>query len=1108
MPLSAQVIGDHPLVSDCRDVLLDKGYSLDDTGADWVFVIGAAKGDLPSAAKGVIAFRQGLAPAQDDPNAACWALIDGASQHGCTWVQLDSNGAAEAVLLQDRFDITPEDTALTLTARAHEAGKDSFARLLMQLETGTVVASPILQGSDEGRTTHARPAAAGLLDFAHPAEDLARTVRGLDMGGFGRPLGWAKLLTAEGVLLVGAAQATEDTGAPGTVLAADANTLTVACGDGAIRLSDLHGALPAVGTVLPEITTELAAQALAAATTAAAHQAQMIDRMGAFEPASLPDTRGDAAGWHQLPLTIGPSPDLALIAGWAATCAQTEPSDIALLTPALKSAAEIGVLAGWTPVRVSKANPDLAQELTFAEQSLGFAIDLIASVPGLEAPDTPQIGLSLGAGPVPGCILTLELSDAPVLHVDADRMDLAFAEVLAARLNHACAIGSNDLPQGEIAKVLNHWNATDEDYDRDLTMHRAFEAQVAKTPDDVALIFEDTALTYAELNARANQVAHVLRDMGVGPDKIIGLCTKRSVDLLVGALGILKAGGAYLPMDPAYPADRLAHFAKDSQAPVIISQSVLAETLPDHEGETLFIDTDPRIPAAPSGNLPDTSEPHHLAYLIYTSGSTGLPKGVMIEHRNVINFYLGMDDRVAHTPPGTWIAVTSLSFDISVLELFYTTARGFRVVLTSDETRALISRGPFPGDVPVAGPDGIVPTPDLEADDFSIAAQIFRHGVTHLQCTPSMARMIALNDEARLALTRVKHIMLGGEPMPGALVEEYEKITSASMENMYGPTETTIWSSTQTGSSSEKVVNIGLPIANQQLYVLDDAQQPVGLGIPGELWIGGDGVTRGYWQREELTAERFVPNPFHPGRMYRTGDLVRRRMDGRIDFIGRVDFQVKLRGYRIELGEIESEIEKNEGVTQAVVVAREDTPGDMRLVGYYTTDRPVDHATLRNAIGANLPSFMIPNHFIELDEFPLTPNKKVNRGALPAPASTEKAELPVVDLSQARTGAEAVAAVWGQTLGSADEDFFAAGGDWEKALRICRTLQTELNLPRLSLVDLFSTPMQSAFACRVQTLLDARHPAPGHQANRTTVLAANRDDTIRRRRAMRQALAG
>jgi hypothetical protein len=405
--------------------------------------------------------------------------------------------------------------------------------------------------------------------------------------------------------------------------------------------------------------------------------------------------------------------------------------------------------------------------------------------------------------------------------------------------------------------------------------------------------------------------------------------------------------------------------------------------------------------------------------------------------------------------------------------------------------------------------------PELAEDDFSIAAQIVRHDVTHMQCTPSMARMIAMNDEARFALRGVKHLFLGGEPLPGALVQEFAGITQATLTNMYGPTETTIWSSVEHADGTDSTVNIGLPLANQQMFVLDEDRQPVGIGQEGELWIGGEGVTRGYWNRPELTAERFVDNPFGPGRMYRTGDLVRRRADGRLDFVGRADHQVKLRGFRIELGEIESVLEAQPGVTQAVVMAREDTPGDVRLVGYYSGVAQ-DEAKLKSAMSAHLPGFMVPGQFLRLETFPLTPNKKVDRKALPAPVAVVAAKpapqrpTPVAQVARGDTSAieDRIALIWSRVLGVANptarDSFFDLGGHSLLAVQAHRAIRDELAAPRLSITDVFRFPVLADLAARVAALTEDAPKAPvAATAAPVNARADSRADAMARRRAMR-----
>jgi natural product biosynthesis luciferase-like monooxygenase protein len=396
----------------------------------------------------------------------------------------------------------------------------------------------------------------------------------------------------------------------------------------------------------------------------------------------------------------------------------------------------------------------------------------------------------------------------------------------------------------------------------------------------------------------------------------------------------------------------------------------------------------------------------------------------------------------------------------------------------------------------------------VEEGDYSIAAQIIRHGMTHLQCTPSMARMIAMNDEARSVLSGVNTLMIGGEALPGALVSDLRRATSARILNMYGPTETTIWSSVNEVGEAEPIANIGTPLANQQMYVLDEAMNPVPPGTAGELWIGGDGVTRGYFQRPDLTEERFKADPFVTAdracpwgaRMYRTGDLVRLREDGRLDFLGRADFQVKLRGYRIELGEIEAVLEAQPGVTQAVVLAREDSPGDLRLVAYIVG--AAQEAGLRAELAAVLPEHMMPAHFVTLDAFPLTPNRKVDRKALPAPsAAAPVAEVFVVPQSDIEAQ---LAAIWGRILGvpkvGAKDNFFALGGHSLLAVQAHREIREALGAAKLSITDIFRFPVLSALA---KHLDDRPTPAPAVAAAPVNDRAEARSDAMARRMAMR-----
>ncbi|WP_137702264.1 MupA/Atu3671 family FMN-dependent luciferase-like monooxygenase [Marimonas lutisalis] len=1449
---------------------------LADRPHDWLLSI-ANLDMLPDAVlalpkRGAVNFHDGPLPAYAGLNAPVWAQMNGERKHGITWHMIEAKADTGGIIEQVMFDITEADTALTLNTKCYEAAIGSFGAVLEKLSRAEV---PVT-GQDLGQRSYfgrlKRPEAAARIDFAKPADEILRMVRALDHGPYWNPLSAPKIEAGGQVLLVSGARIPREPApqaVPGTVLDVDDSAIRVATATVPVVLQGVTAicggdvvlpALVAEGDVLASPDEETRARLDKAMAQAARGDELWRARLRALAPAEIAGGGAQGAA-GQVPLATGLQGDavLTLAAGLAAALAEHGVADLAYAAPGAEPAP--GYASRWVPLRAG-------DELEKAREFPCFALDLQARDRDIGLIQMPQIGLADNGGLIDGTALTIT---PEAIHYDGRRASEALALLWAKRLEHLAGIDGAAhmapadlpvLPEAERELVLNGWNATETAYDPALCIHQAFEAQVARTPAATALVFEGESLSYAELNARANRVAHVLRDMGVTPGTLVGLATERSAHLLVGALGILKAGGAYVPLDPNYPADRIKLYVEDSGAPVIVTTQAIAGQLPEGRAARLVLDADPRLAKAPEDNVASGVRGEDLAYLIYTSGSTGKPKGVMVEHRNVSNFFTGMDGRIPHEDGSVWLAVTSLSFDISVLELFWTLARGFKLVLSGDENRTLVSQGriamtgkgmefglfywgnddgpgkqkyrmllegakfadangfsavwtperhfaafggPYPNPAVTGAavaavtqnisvrsgscvaplhhplriaedwavidnltegraglgiasgwqPDDFVLRPenappnnktamfdtieklralwrgetvefpngsgkdcavltqprpvskelpiwltiagnpqtwkeageiganvlthllgqsidevgekigiyhqalrdnghdpedfnvtlmlhtyvdetrekardiargpmkdylgaaavlikqyawtfpafkrpkgvdnpfeldldtlteeDLEGilefaflryfedsglfgtvedcldrveqlkrigvteigclidygiepdlvleslprlaevhrranlaegmaeDDFSIAAQIVRHGVSHLQCTPSLARMIAMNEESRMALGRVKHLMIGGEALPGNLVEDFSRVTDARIENMYGPTETTIWSTTETAGPGEGVVNIGTPIANTQVYVLDADMQPVPVGVPGELFIGGAGVTRGYWQRAALTAERFVENPYHGGRMYRTGDLVRWRADGKLDFLGRADHQVKLRGYRIELGEIETRLHEQPGIRQAVVMAREDTPGDVRLVAYLLSDRAPDEAALKATLGRDLPDFMVPSHFVRLEDFPLTPNKKVDRKALPAPMQVAPTRAAAAPVGQTGDSIEAqIAAVWAHVLGvdgiGARDSFFDLGGHSLLAVQAHREIRERCAVPRLAITDIFRFPTLEGLAARVRELAGAggaeTRPAaaPGPDA---AAAQAPRDDTMSRRREMR-----
>lgn len=1484
-----------------RDLTVHEDITALTAGFDWLLsianlsIIPQAVLDLPT--KGAINFHDGPLPRYAGLNTPVWALINREARHGVTWHLIDGGVDEGDILAQAEVEITAEDTAFSLNSKCYAAAMDSFGAVVDQLESDTLNRLPqdLAQRSYFGLAD--LPVAAGRLDFRRSRDDLIALVRALNFGDYANPVTCAKIAVGDTVLTVGTADPSPlpVSDLPGTVIAVERDTLVVATGDGALCLGLIQRTdgtaapltdLVQAAMVLPSPEAEEIARLSAAMEPTRRAETHWRKALQGLRPVAIPLThRGGSDDWHRLRLSLPDDidADSALISGliWALSSSGEDIADLALTHSAIAQASGMapGYLSDWVPVRISagetlsQLRDRLQSDIARAAKSGGFACDLLARDPAITNVKQPDIGIALaGAPPIPGTCATLAIEgDRVALHVNRARLGEEETELLAKRLettvasvitaDHEAKVATIEtLPSSELRQVLHKPNATACAFDDTGTLHHAFEAQVTQTPDAPALVFETTTLSYAELNARANAVAQQLLDAGVKSGDHVGLFLRRSPDLVISALAVLKAGAAYVPLDPAYPADRLAHYLSDSQASAVLTQPDLKSGLPETTASVL-IPTDKRQVQ----NVDGGAGPDDLAYLIYTSGSTGTPKGVMLEHRNVMNFFTGMDDRIPHAPGDTWLAVTSLNFDISVLELFWTLARGFKVVLIGDENRAVVSNGPLKvsdrhidfnlmywGNDDGAGPkkyelllegakfadqngfnavwtperhfhafggpypnpsvtgaavaavtnnisvragscvaplhhpariaeewavidnltngraalgiasgwqpddfilrpentppankpamfetietlrklwrgeaidfpradgslhavitqprpvsrelpvwvttagnpdtwreagqiganvlthllgqsieevadkiriyhaalreaghdpadfsvtlmlhtylantretamqiarepmkdylrsaaglikqyawafpafkkpegvntplemdlgvlsgdeleaildfaferyfnesglfgtvedalarveqlkrigvdeiaclidygiapqqvlDGLTPLAEvlehanapsaLSDDDHSLAALILRHEVTHLQCTPSMARIIAMNDEARMALHSVKHLLLGGEALPGELVEDLRECTSARIENMYGPTETTIWSTTETvPAGAQGIVNVGSPIANTGTYVLDAQGQPCPVGVPGELFIGGEGVARGYWQRPDLTADRFVPDPFavqvglSSTRMYRTGDLVRWRMDGRLDYIGRTDHQVKIRGQRIELGEIETALAATPGITAAVVVAKTVGP-DTRLIGYVTTETFVDTAAALARMSGILPEAMVPSQIVTLPEFPLTPNKKIDRKALPDPKPAAPPSQPAQTAATNGSAAERIAQIWSQILGVTDiretDNFFSLGGHSLLAVQAHRDIRNQLNKPDLSITDIFRFPVLGDLARHILASGDtppaaetAPDLAPDQDQNQ------DRSATMSKRRAMR-----
>ncbi len=1430
--------------------------------------------------KGAINFHDGPLPAYAGLNTPAWALVNREDTYGITWHQITPGVDEGDILKQAMFDIAPDETSLSINTKCFAAALDTFPVLVDELVSGTTqpVTQDLSKRSYFGKFQ--RPDSDGLLQWDKSAAELEALIRALDFGDYPNLLVTPKVRIKGQVFSVQSAIAREVQAdvAEGQIIEMEEGQIDVATADGVLSLTkfkDLTGKSISPGELRNILGLSVGnrfdgfdASFLAQLSPISEHLARSDEywskHLAYLDPVELPYSQNetpalsDINDYQSMTVTIPQGLDSAVanvatsntIAGAFALLlgrlSRKHEFDIAFTNASIAKASTVvsGIYCDYNVLHLgfdikepaSNVLNAAATEIARISDRGPWALDIIgrspqlSAIPELVSGTALPLGLNIGgSSALPGTTLTLSVSESgesAAIYYDGSRLkaDRAekFVNQLQSILNNIAATPNNAagelelLSQEDKKRILEEWNATAVDYDSSECIHHQFEKRVAEHPNATALVFEDEPVTYEQLNRKANQLANVLIEKGVGPDDMIGVNVNRSIDLMVATIGVHKAGAAYVPLDPAFPADRIAYMVKDAKMKLVITQEEIKAELPESDAEVLCVDSvsySTEVVANPNV----TTDSAKLAYVIYTSGSTGNPKGVMVEHRNATNFFLGMDDRVENETAGTWLAVTSLSFDISVLELFWTLTRGFKVIIYredrsgdssgvskkvqkqpmefgmfmwgnddapgSEKYKLMLEGakyfdengfssvwtperhfsafgGPYPNpavtsaaiaaitknvairsgsivsplhhpiriaedwavidnlsdgriglsfaagwqpndfvimpqnhknnkqvmldqieivkklwrgekvafenpmgnmvdvgtlprpvqkELPVwlttagnpesyrqagkkgvnvlthllgqsveevtekiriyrearkeagldpaagkvtlmlhtfvgecnlevrelvrepmkdylrsamklvidfawafpafkrpggadakpedidikglsddetdtildfaferyfetsglfgtidtcakmidrckaAGVDEIACLLDFgvdtakvmgslpllkevrdqanafanaaqnEADelDQTLPAQLERHNVTHFQCTPSMARMLCFDDEAKTQMAKLKHMMVGGEAFPNALAKDLKSILTGRLTNMYGPTETTIWSTTQDVEDPANIP-IGLPIANTDIYILDENRQPVPTGVPGDLFIGGQGVVRGYLNRPELTAERFIANPFKDGeRIYWTGDLAKYRDDGVIEFLGRVDHQVKIRGYRIELGEIEARLGEHESVRECVLLLREDTPGDQRLVAYLVPKGVApDPNDIRDHLRKDLPEYMVPNDVVVLDAMPLTPNGKIDRKQLPATqggaqASAAAYEAPSDELQQT------IVNIWQDTLKldkvGVKDNFFDLGGHSLLIVRVHQLLKAQVDKP-ISLTDLYRFP--------------------------------------------------
>lgn len=1080
------IVGEGSLALQCAEVLLRRGHSLrgivsPDAGhaawaaerglrwaptSDLAAALGEAPFDLlfsvantavlPAAVLRMprvraINYHDAPLPAYAGMHASSWALIHDEPRHGISWHAMVEQIDGGEIYYQCTFDLAPDETALTLNAKCYAAAIEGFDHLMQALAAGTLRG----QAQDAARRSyfglHRRPRAAGLLAWSQPARALAALARGLEFGPYLNPLGRVKVrVGADEVLAVASVEVTEGTGAPGTVLAVGRDEVTVAVVDGAVRLrgwAALAGSPRApglaVGDVLPEWPEEALARLSAANERAARHEGYWIGRLGEVQPVAAP--YGGGAGERRV---IRSDIDAAEVVGMDrvdACCVA-----FALYLGRFHGVTELDVgyrgpersdgwdsvfapLVGW---RVAvRAEASFAEALREGAASLAelrrrgtYARDLVSRVPALVAAPRLRelvfpVAVIVGAAALPeGTALALVLGDAPAWLYDASRISADEVARVAAQYRTLLTglLAEPTRPCGQIEVVpaderaqLDRWNATTRAYPRGVRVHDLLARQAARTPDAPAVTFAEETWTYGEFNARVNQLAQHLRSLGVGPERLVGVCMPRSNHMITAMFAILRAGGAYVPLDPGLPRERLAFMREDAGVAVVVGTRAALAWLPDAARGVALDELE--LSAYPDVDPAVALTDENLIYAIFTSGSTGKPKAAMNSHAGVFNRLMWGQEAFPLTAADRVLQKTPIGFDVSVYEVFWPLLVGAHLV--------------------VARPDG-------HKDAGYLASIIASARITSIHFVPSMLQIFLAHHDFS-GCGSLRQVFCSGEALPAALQRRFFECIDAALHNLYGPTEAAVEATAWTCRRDDERswVPIGRPIANVQVHILDAALRPVPIGACGELCIGGVGVARGYCNREALTAERFVVDPRDPnGRLYRTGDRARHASDGSIEYLGRLDFQVKIRGVRIEPGEIEAALMALPAVREAVVVARDDGGGERRLVAYLT-GRGLPTPTvgdLRAALLATLPEAMIPAVFMWLPALPLLASGKVDRGQLPAPDAGRR---DVGAYVAPQTAVErALCEIWAALLGvervGVEDNFFELGGDSIVALQV------------------------------------------------------------------------
>jgi len=1118
---------------------------LETTKCDYLFSVvnhSILSPEILNLAGKAINYHDALLPRYAGINASAWAVINGEKQHGITWHEMAAGIDTGNIIKQIAIDLEPAETALSLNLRCYQAAIAAFTELIAELATDQLTLTP---QSLEDRSYFGRqqkPKALGIIDFEQPAAVIDNLVRGLDFGNYPNPLTTAKLLLnsvdhPDGADLdyvtVTKVQVlpTKSPQLPGTIIDLQDGQLIVATASQDIALQRLvtrQGEVTSAGALaegyqlkqgqkLPTVSTELRAEIVQLAGELALGENYWCKQLAKVQPFVLPgvqkfNNQNAVQDYQQIRLPLSPG----VVSSMQQTYGKSSLEEVMVAAWGIY----LSRLSGNQQITIGfeRANSDRHLDLWFAdylpvnlqitpEQNFAEVMEAIAQRRKLNQkyPTYPR-DLSLRYPQLANKPQNFAIAVPQENQVDYSKSDLILivptskpqsdqpsdsflaynpevftSEQIALMLEQWSTlmegIASNDaLPVSQLSlicpaakkRLLSEWNDTAADYPTDLCLHQLFEVRVAEDPHAIAVVCEGKSLTRGELNRRANQLAHYLQQIGVQPETLVGICLERSLEMAIAVFAVLKAGGAYVPLDPNYPPARLNYLLDDAQVEVLLTQSNLLERLPVTSAQVVCLDQDEEIKALQDTNPASPVKSDNLAYVIYTSGSTGNPKGVAIEHHGAVNTLFDIEERFTVGPQDRVLGVSSLSFDLSVYDLFG--------VLGSGGTL-------------------IIPRPASCPDPEHWLELIAQQQITIWNSAPALLELVvnyAISFGKQLPLS-LRLVMLSGDRInPNLMVQLQNLNPELEIVSLGGATEVSIWSICYPileNWSADKSVPYGRPLHNQSFYILDAQQQLVPIGVIGELYIGGVGVARGYLHRPELTASKFIPNPFlketplaHKAkgdRLYKTGDLGRyfptlkdtasRRVasplghNGNIEFLGRIDNQVKIRGVRIELGEIEATLLKCPEIQETIVTVNSSNPEQTSLVAYsiLKPNSTLTSQKLRDLLKTQLPEFAVPAALIFLEAFPLTPNGKVDLKALPAIQPQVSGRESMVTLTSDDPLEGQLSQIWSRILNvraiARDDNFFELGGNSLLALRLFEQIQKVCgqNLP---LATLFAAP--------------------------------------------------